>query len=113
MHEYSIVSSLVRQVESVARERGATAVHRLHVRIGELSGVELPLLETAYETFRQRTICESAELEVETVAASWACPTCGDELERGAILRCPACQIPARLRAGDEIFLDRIEMEVP
>lgn len=112
MHEYSIVSSLVRQVESVARDRGATVVHRLHVRIGELSGVELPLFETAYDTFRERTICESAALEVQTVPAAWACPSCGERLERGAILRCPTCEIPARLLAGDEIFLDRIEMEV-
>jgi Zn finger protein HypA/HybF involved in hydrogenase expression len=27
-------------------------------------------------------------------------------------LRCPDCAVPARLAAGDEIVLDRIEMEV-
>jgi Zn finger protein HypA/HybF involved in hydrogenase expression len=31
----------------------------------------------------------------------------------GAALSCPECAAPARLAAGDEIVLDRIEMEVP
>jgi Zn finger protein HypA/HybF involved in hydrogenase expression len=30
----------------------------------------------------------------------------------GERLRCPDCGLPAALRAGDEIVLERIEMEV-
>ncbi len=41
MHEYSIVQALVERVDAEARARGATAVHRLSVSIGELSGVEI------------------------------------------------------------------------
>jgi Zn finger protein HypA/HybF involved in hydrogenase expression len=29
------------------------------------------------------------------------------------VLRCSRCDVPARLMEGDEIMLDRIEMEVP
>jgi Zn finger protein HypA/HybF involved in hydrogenase expression len=29
------------------------------------------------------------------------------------MLQCPRCGVPARLAQGDEIVLDRIEMEVP
>jgi hypothetical protein len=29
------------------------------------------------------------------------------------VLKCDACGSPARLAEGDEIMLDRIEMEVP
>jgi hypothetical protein len=29
------------------------------------------------------------------------------------VLRCRDCGVPARLIGGDEILLDRIEMEVP
>ena len=32
---------------------------------------------------------------------------------RGAILRCDTCGHPARLTHGDEIILERIEMEAP
>ena len=112
MHEYSIVQALVERVEAEAARLGAAAIHRLHLRIGEASGVEIELLRTAYGVFRERTLCENAELSIVPVVARWQCPRCSSEIPRGSILRCPECAVPARLSAGDEIFLDRIEMEV-
>jgi hydrogenase nickel incorporation protein HypA/HybF len=113
VHEYSIVEALLARVDAEARARGATAVHRLRVRIGELSGVEIDLLATAFATFRDRTICAHADLDVTPVAAVWTCPVCGGRIERDSMLRCAPCGVPARLAEGDEILLDRIEMEVP
>ena len=114
MHEYSLIQSLVTRVEEEARRRGAVAVHALSVRIGELSGVDPDLLCTAYETFREGTVCERASLSLSRVAASWSCPRCRRVLARGAVLRCPDCELPAELAPGsDALFLDRIEMEVP
>ena len=112
MHEYSIVRSLIERVEREARSRGATAVHRIRVRIGELAGVEPALLESAYELFRDHTICREARLEVQSESAEWACPDCQQPIARGAILRCGECGTPARLMRGDAIMLERIEMEV-
>jgi hydrogenase nickel incorporation protein HypA/HybF len=113
MHEYSIVQSLLERVEAEARERGATSVQRLHVRIGEISGVEVELLAAAFELFRERTLCAGAALEIEPVAVQWACPRCKRAIAPGNVLQCPGCAQPARLSAGDEIILQRIEMEVP
>ena len=113
MHEYSIVQALLDRVEAEAHLRQATAVHRLTVSVGELSGVEVDLLMTAYSTFRERTICEQAELEVQRVSARWECPRCRSTIARGAQLRCAMCAGPAMLVAGGEIMLDRIELEVP
>ncbi len=112
MHEYSIVRALVRRVQEEARARGATAVDRVGVRIGELSGVEVELLQTAYLTCRDRTICERAPLDVEVVPAEWVCRECRSAIGHGCPLVCPACGGSAVLRAGDEILLERIEMEV-
>jgi len=112
MHEYSIVQSLLARVEAEARARGADAVERLEVSIGELAGVETDLLVTAFELFRERTVCSRAELMVRPVSALWQCPSCEREIARGSLLRCPSCQRPARLVAGDEIVLERIELEV-
>jgi hydrogenase nickel incorporation protein HypA/HybF len=113
VHEYSIVASLIDRVQQEADARGGSRVHRLHVSIGELAGVELDLLKTAFDTFRERTICDGAELTIDTVAAAWACPACERTVERGAILRCDGCGRPARMIQGDEIVLQRIEMEAP
>lgn len=112
MHEYSIIQALLQRVDAEARERHATSIARLRVALGELSGVDPELLKSAYEVFRDRTLCHGADLEIRTVPALWVCPACGRNLPRGDVLRCPSCQAPARLAAGDEIVLEQIEMEV-
>ena len=112
MHEYSIVQALVDRVEEEARARNAVAVRHLTVRIGELSGVEVELLRTAYLTFREKTMCEQAEIEITYVPAAWACRACGTDIPRGESLQCAACGGAAALKSGDEILLERIELEV-
>jgi 2-(1,2-epoxy-1,2-dihydrophenyl)acetyl-CoA isomerase len=112
MHEYSIVAALIERVEREVQSRPGAEVRRLHVRIGELAGVDIELLRTAYETFRDSTICDRAELAIAPVPAVWRCRRCDRALVAGAILRCPGCGRAAQLAAGDEIILDRVEMEV-
>jgi hydrogenase nickel incorporation protein HypA/HybF len=115
MHEYSIIQSLVDSVQAAVWKTGNPAgpVHRIDVRIGELAGVDCQLLSTAYDVFRTGTLCERASLVIDRVPARWECPRCGAEIARGALLRCASCDEPARLAAGDEIVLQRIELEVP
>ncbi len=113
MHEYSLVAALIERVAAEAQAHGASRIARVHVRLGELSGVDPSLLSTAYETFRERTVCDGALLSLSLSPAVWACPRCDARLERGQPLRCAACGVPARLLEGDELLLERIEMEVP
>lgn len=112
MHEYSIVQALLERVEREAAAHGATRVHAVTVRIGELAGIEVELLRTAYETIRRGTACEAAPLDVTEVDARWECPRCATVIGRGRALQCGRCGVAARLVSGDEIMLDRIEMEV-
>jgi hydrogenase nickel incorporation protein HypA/HybF len=114
VHEYSLIEALFGRVEEEARRRGAVAVRRVSVRVGELAGVDPELFRTAYEIFRKGTLCEAAPLAVSLVAASWSCSGCARPIARGAVLRCEACGAPARLAdGGDALTLDAIEMEVP
>jgi hydrogenase nickel incorporation protein HypA/HybF len=112
MHEYSIVSALVERAESEARAHHARRIDRLHVRIGALSGVDPQLLMTAFTLFQSGALLRDTELVLRKVEASWKCGACGAPIARGSVLRCPRCASPARLTEGDEIVLDRIEMEV-
>jgi hydrogenase nickel incorporation protein HypA/HybF len=98
--------------EEHAQKHGAARVVRLEIRVGELSGVEVPLLETAWELVRERSLCGSAELAVHRSAARWECSRCSEPVARGLVLRCARCAAPARLAQGDELVLERIEMEV-
>jgi hydrogenase nickel incorporation protein HypA/HybF len=113
MHEYSIVSALYDRIVVEAEAHRATAVTAVQVRIGALSGVEPGLLRTAYDLFREGTLCAGAPLAIEEVPAHWACPACGTTPKSGARLVCPTCGAPVRLVAGDEIELTRVELEVP
>jgi len=113
VHEYSIVASLVDRVGAAAAGRPGATVERVHVAIGELAGVDTELLALAFDSFRIGTACAGAALDIHAVPARWECSGCGDAIAAGALLRCPACGGAARLAAGDEIVLTRIEMEVP
>ncbi len=113
MHEYSLMTALMDRVEEEAAAHRALAVHRVRVRIGELSGVEPELLESAFEIVRAGTVCASAVLEVERIPARWECSACRRPLGAGERLHCAACGAPAALAAGDEILLGQVELEVP
>lgn len=112
MHEYSVVQALLERVDREVAAHGATRVHAVRVRIGELAGIEIELLRTAYDTIRRGTPCEAAPLEITSVDARWECPRCATAIARGEALQCATCGAAARLATGDEIVLDRIEMEV-
>jgi hydrogenase nickel incorporation protein HypA/HybF len=113
VHEYALVQNLLDQVSRHAEARGATAVKRVTVHLGELAGVDPELFAAAFDTFRAAGRCQGAQLVIRRVEARWACAQCGRFLERGAVLRCPACKVPAQLAEGDELLLQRIELEVP
>jgi hydrogenase nickel incorporation protein HypA/HybF len=112
MHEYSIASSLLRMAEEHARKHAASRVVALQLRVGELAGVEVDLLQTAWSLVRERSLCEDAPIEISPVAACWTCTGCDTLLPRGGLLVCQSCGGRVRLSAGDELVLDRIEMEV-
>ena len=112
MHEYSLVRALLDRVEAEARSRNATAVHSISLRIGEASGVVPELFLTAYDMVKEGTLCAGARLDMERVEARWECSGCGREISGGEILSCPGCGLPARLVAGDELWLERLELEV-
>jgi hydrogenase nickel incorporation protein HypA/HybF len=85
----------------------------VHVRVGELAGLEPELFKTAFETFRETRSCARAELALVAEAAEWRCKTCDAVVPRGEALTCPRCGGDARLARGGDVFLDRLELEVP
>lgn len=112
MHEYSIVQSLLGRVEACVREYEVSAIRRLKLRIGELSGVDAGLLRTAYDMSIPGTICEGAALEIHDVPARWRCPRCEQDAPKGQRLACATCGGVVRLVEGDEILLETIDLEV-
>lgn len=112
MHEYSIVQSLLGRVRESIGAYDVVAVRGLRLRIGSLSGVDPGLLRTAYDLCIPGTFCEGARLEIEEVPVRWRCPGCGGGHTEGQPLTCASCGVPLVLVEGDEIVLEKVDLEV-
>jgi hydrogenase nickel incorporation protein HypA/HybF len=114
MHELSVCQSLIAQVERIASAHNARTVDKIVVRLGPLSGVEIPLLRQAYTLARAGTIAENAELVTEIQPIRVACRTCGAETNASVNrLLCGACgDYHTRLLSGDEMILASVELNV-
>jgi hydrogenase nickel incorporation protein HypA/HybF len=112
MHELSICYSLLQQLESIAAERNASAVERVYLKIGPLSGIEPKLLQRAYPLAAAGTIAEDAELVFDTADVVVTCTQCGAESKvLPNRLLCSDCgDFRTRVVSGDEMILQRLEL---
>ncbi|MFT7824363.1 MAG: hydrogenase/urease nickel incorporation protein HypA [Sulfurimonas sp.] len=113
MHEYSIISSLLDLCREHAAAHEAKRVLRVEVKIGVLSGVEPPLLERAFETFKERSICEDAKFVMHLQPLKIRCKLCLEENElRAGQYNCPVCKsTDVEVTDGEEMHLMRLELE--
>ena len=113
MHEYSIVQALLDQCESHAAKHGAKKITKVVTKIGVLSGVEPDLLQTAFDTFKEGTICEGAQFVMNIQPVVIRCRECGQESTLEELnLACPKCRnIHTDIVDGEEMFLMSLEME--
>lgn len=112
MHELSIMDSTLRIAIQHAEAQQATRIHRITMRIGELSGVAMDALTFAFEVLSNDTPASGAELEIERVPARCRCTGCGTEFTpEGPIFTCPDCgELSATIVQGREMEL--VSMEV-
>ncbi len=112
MHEYSIVQALLDQCDGIARENSAEKVTKVVIKIGVLSGVEADLLQTAYDTFREGTVCAEAELQIDKQQVKLHCNGCSEEFEIDDFsCACVACGgTDVRVIDGEEMYLMSLEM---
>ncbi len=112
MHEYSIVQSLLDLCEENAKNNDAQKITKVVVKIGKLSGVEPHLLEIAFETFKEGTICSQSVFEMIHQDVVVHCQSCSAEstLKKNEFL-CPRCESTAlNIIDGEEMYLMRLEM---
>ena len=112
MHELSVCNALLEQVEAIATQHGAVRVEKIVLRIGPLSGIEVPLLEHAYPLAAAGSVAEDAQLLIETLPVKVKCSQCGAESEAEPNrLLCAACgDFRTNLISGDEMLLASLEL---
>jgi len=113
MHEFSIVQNLLMLIEQTAQENNAKKVTKVVVQIGVLSGVEPHLLELAFNTFKEGTIAQDAELIMEIEKLRVKCRDCGTESEKEELnMLCPFCgSLNTSIVAGEDMYLKSLELE--
>ena len=112
MHEYSVVQALINQCEEVARRNDATRISKVECKIGVMSGIEIHLLKTAFDTFKEGTMCEDADLVIWEQKLKLECLECGEVFETEEIrYYCPHCEsLRVKVLDGEEMYLMRLEM---
>ncbi|MGI2261018.1 hydrogenase/urease nickel incorporation protein HypA [Shewanella sp. GXUN23E] len=112
MHEYSIVSSLIEQCQQHVQENAAKGVARVVVKVGELSGVEPALLQTAFDTFKEEGVCRGAELELQLQPLTLHCTDCNQVATPGnRTVVCPHCgSFNTRVTDGEDLYLMQLEL---
>ena len=113
MHEYSIVQALLEQVEQIASQNNATKITKVVVKIGIMSGVEPHLLEMAFDTFKEKSICDGAAFVMNIQPLLLECKVCHEQSEvKKAHYACQRCgSTDVKVIDGEEMFLMSLEME--
>ncbi len=112
MHEYSIVQSLLDACEEHAKENEATKVTKIVVKIGVMSGVEPELLKRAFDTFKEKTICEEAEFIMNIQSVVVKCNSCQKESTLKKLeYCCPSCEsVNLKIIDGEDMYLMQLEL---
>lgn len=113
MHEYSIVQSLLELCEQNAKQNDAKKISKVTIKVGKLSGVEPHLLEVAFDTFKDDTICSDATLEMLIQDLVVECRSCLEKSTlKSYVFLCPKCQSQdIKVIDGEEMFLMSLELE--
>ncbi len=113
MHEFSIVQALLDQCEEHAQVNDASKITKVSIKVGVMSGVEPDLLTTAFETFKEGTVCNDALLDMKIQEVLLLCRSCAQTapLQKGDY-RCALCgSEEISIADGQDMMLMQLEME--
>lgn len=92
MHEFSLVRTLLDQVDQVVTEHGGRVAVEVCVELGPLSGVEPLLVRSAFEQLADASSARGATLRIDEVPLTAKCTNCDTEFEVIDFrFQCPAC----------------------
>ena len=114
MHEMGIVLHLAKTLDETAEENNLTAIGKVVLQVGEVSGIMTDLFTDAWDYFKVRhEILKDCELVLETIPAVTWCDNCRREYETVKYGKeCPYCHSGETwLLKGNECIIKEIEAE--
>lgn len=113
VHEFSLASVLLKQVETIRRQEGAERVLGVRVSVGEFSGVEPDLFQEAFESLVAESALGEVDLQLNRVPLQSRCDDCDRAfaVERFRF-QCPDCQSRRlTITGGQELVLESVTVE--
>lgn len=112
MHELSLASALMDQIDEIVAREGATSVARVTVLIGAMSGVEREAFAFAFPVVSEGGVADGAELIIEEAAVKVRCARCEAETEPPfPSIHCVACaSTDVTIIAGRDFMLQSLEV---
>ena len=112
MHELSLATALVEQVQRVCAAEKASAVESIRLRLGALSGVDRESFEFSFPLVADETCAAGAKLVFDEVPAEITCDACGKcSSPKKMFLQCSACgSTHVRITAGREFQIVSVEL---
>ncbi len=110
MHELSIITSLIEQVEQICKEQEKSTVSKIVLRIGSLEYINTETFLFMFEQAKEGTCAEKAELNMIIEPIKIRCRKCSEIYEpEDTIWLCPKCnEIGGEIIQGSEIILESV-----
>ncbi|CAD7774915.1 hydrogenase nickel incorporation protein HypA [Candidatus Methanoperedenaceae archaeon GB50] len=118
MHEISIGAALVDAAIRTAEEERPRRISKIHIEVGELTGLNPDQLRHIFKTTTKKTIIADAELVIKTIKPAIECKECGYKGRVNLVkdfhfntpqITCPTCKSrEVKITAGNECRLYRI-----
>lgn len=112
MHEQSIVESLLELALKKAEEAKANKIVRIHLVVGELSGVVEESVNFYFRFLRQDTIASEASIIFTNTPARLRCRKCRTVFSPVNFdYHCPECkEEDAEIIGGRELYMESLEV---
>lgn len=112
MHEMAIAEGIADVATDAAKAHGTGKVLEIGLKIGDMVGVEMSSLRTAFHIVSRGTILEDATLKVEEMPLVVHCDKCNEDREQRIYnFFCPKCGEVLKLVSGRELQVAYINME--
>ncbi|MBR4800382.1 MAG: hydrogenase maturation nickel metallochaperone HypA [Clostridia bacterium] len=114
MHELGVVSHVIKEVETVAKENNVQKVISLTLEVGEVSTIVPELFKDCFEWSKKRTeLMQECELNLVILAAVTYCKDCGETYSTTKHGKtCPKCGSKnTYLITGSEVTIKDIQVE--
>ena len=116
MHELSLIQSMLEIIREERAKHGMTAIHKVRVVNGALSGAVSDALAFGWECLTQEGDLKGVALEIVDAPLSVTCGACGKPFtpEDKSYMPCPACGeiLGHDITSGKELYIDEIEADI-